>query len=193
MTRIALIDGHPDPKRGRFVNALADAYAAGAKRGGHPLRRINLSDLDVAPLRSAEAWTKPAPSNLAKAQAAIAWADHLVFVYPLWLGGMPALLKAFLEQASSGGFMIEPTGEGRAWTQKLKGKSAHVIITMGMPATLYRHWFGAASLKAFERNILAFAGVKPIRDTLIGMIDGKTRAARERLIGRIEGYGAAAR
>jgi putative NADPH-quinone reductase len=193
MTRIALIDGHPDPRRGRFVNALADAYAAGAKRGGHELRRINLSELKIELLRSAEAWTKPAPVDFKKAQNAILWAEHLVFIYPLWLGGMPALLKAFLEQASAGGFFVEPAEKGRAWTQKLKGKSAHVIVTMGMPAALYRYWFGAASLKALERNILAFAGVKPIRDTLIGMVEGKTRAARERLIGRIEGYGAAAR
>lgn len=29
----------------------------------------------------------------------ILWADHIVFLYPLWLGHMPALLQAFLEHA----------------------------------------------------------------------------------------------
>ena len=39
-----------------------------------------------------------------KAQRAIASAEHIVIFFPLWLGTMPALLKAFLEQVLRPGF-----------------------------------------------------------------------------------------
>jgi putative NADPH-quinone reductase len=100
MTRIALIDGHPDPDRARFVHALVDSYSAGAIDGGHEVRLIELATLDFPLLRSHAAWEKDAPPpTIAAAQETLAWAEHYAFFYPLWLGDMPALLKGFLEQA----------------------------------------------------------------------------------------------
>lgn len=193
MSDIAIIDGHPDPQRGHFVNALADAYERGAARAGRSLARINLSELDFPMLRKPSDWAGPAPSALEPARAAIGAATHLVILYPLWLGGMPALLKGFLEQATAGGFAIAQKDGGRGWTQNLKGKSARIIVTMGMPAALYRVWFGAHSLKSLERNILRFSGVAPVRDTLIGLVDAIPPQRRARILQRIEKLGEAAR
>jgi putative NADPH-quinone reductase len=91
-------------------------------------------------------------------------ADHLLIIYPLWHGTMPALLKAFLEQIFRPGFA------GR-WRKLFKGKSARIVVTMGMPAFIYRCHFGAHGLKNLKRNILRFCGVAPIKETLIGMVD----------------------
>ena len=96
MSRILIIDGHPDTDRARFVHALADAYADGAALS-HEVRRIDLAGLDIPLIRSQSEWMETAPPPaIAEAQQAIAWAEHLVFLYPLWLGDVPALLKAFL-------------------------------------------------------------------------------------------------
>jgi putative NADPH-quinone reductase len=184
---------HPDSRGGHFVNAIADAYAEGAEKAGHKVLRIAVSRLEFELLGDARAWAAGAPESLRPAQAAILEADHLVFVYPLWMGSMPALLKGFLEQVSSGGLMIEPAEGGRSWVRKLKGKSARVIVTMGMPAAAYRYYFGAHSLKSFERNVLKFAGVDPVRDTVIGMIEARSPENRARLLKRIGRLGAAAR
>lgn len=191
--KILVIDGHPDPDPGRFVHALAGAYAAGAERAGHEVSRIEVASLDFDFLRSAEDWMKAAPSSLKGAQAAVAEAEHLVFVYPLWLGAMPALLKGFLEQISAGGAMIEAKEGGKSWEQKMKGKSARVIVTMGMPSAVYRLYFGAHSLKSFERNMLKFSGANPVYDTIIGMVDALGDKGRKRVIERIEKLGEAAR
>jgi len=193
MTKIAIIDGHPDERRGHFINALADAYAEGAAQGGHRVTRVNLSELDFPMLRSAAQWAGPVPPELTASQERIGWAEHLVILYPLWLGGMPAYLKGFLEQATCGGFAISPQDNGRGWERKFKGKSARIIVTMGMPASLYRIWFGAHSLKSLERNILRFAGVAPVRDTLIGLVDALPAERRARLLDRVRKLGAAAR
>ena len=71
----------------------------GAAKGGHTVRWINVAELDFALLRSREDWERGEPPSAIKAcQEDIRWADHLVFIFPLWLGGLPALFKGFLEQ-----------------------------------------------------------------------------------------------
>jgi putative NADPH-quinone reductase len=167
--RIAIIDGHPDPDRARFVHALADAYADGAVAGGHDIHRIEIAQLNFPVLRSRKQWTdEPLPPLLEEPQAAIGWADHIVIFYPLWLGDVPALLKAFLEQVLRPGFAMT---EGRSPKKLFKGKSAHVVATMGMPGFFYATVYRAHSLKSLERNILKFVGISPVRHTIIGAVD----------------------
>ena len=167
--RITIIDGHPDPDRARFVHALADRYADGAVAGGHDIRRINVAELNFPVLRSRKQWTdEPLPPLLEEPQAAIGWADHIVILYPLWMGDAPALLKAFLEQVLRPGFALV---EGTSPKALLKGKSAHVVVTMGMPGFFYAVYFRAHSLKSLERNILKIAGIKPVRHTIIGSVE----------------------
>ena len=172
MKHIVLLDGHPDPDRDRFVHALADSYAMGAKAGGHEVRRIELATLDFPLLRTRAAWDKETPPPaIAQAQTLLAWADHIAIFYPLWLGDVPALLKGFLEQALRPGFALE---EGVAGPEPgmLRGKSARLVVTMGMPALFFRFYFGAHSVKSFERNILKLIGVRPVRHTLVGGVEG---------------------
>jgi putative NADPH-quinone reductase len=135
---IAIIDGHPDPSKERFCHALAAAYAAGATQSGHDVRILTIADLDVPFLRSQEQWTHGVlPPQLKAPQEAVGWADHLVIVFPLWLGDMPAYLKAFLEQIARPGFAFAAGRHSPAPAQ-LNGKTARIIVTMGMPALVYR-------------------------------------------------------
>jgi putative NADPH-quinone reductase len=191
--RIVLIQGHPDPAGGRLCHALADAYASGAARAGHEVRRIEVARLDFPLLRSqAEFETGAAPSGVEPAQEAIRWAGHLVIVYPLWLGTMPALLKGFLEQALRPGFACD-TRSRSLWARPLKGRSARIVVTMGMPALVYRWYFGAHSLKSLERNILGFCGIRPIRESLFGMVEAAGDAQRQRWLEHMRDQGRRAR
>ena len=189
--RIGIIDGHPDGDPARFCHAVADAYADGARQVGHEVRLLRLADLDFPILQDRNTWEAPhACPDLAAAQALVAWAEHLVIVHPLWLGTEPARLKALLEQMFRPGFAFRT---GRAMTARLTGRSAHIIVTMGMPAPVYRFWFGAHGLKALKRNILAFVGIRPIRDTLIGDIEGLTQEGRKGWLSSIKALGARGR
>lgn len=186
--RILLIQGHPDPAGQRYGHALADAYAQGAAAAGHELRRCEVAQLDFPLLRSQAEWKQGRlPSSLQQAQDDIHWAQHLVLFFPLWLGDMPALLKGFLEQAARPGFAFE-YGEGMAWKKKLGGRSARVVVTMGMPAAVYRWYFRAHSVKALERNILGFVGIAPVHETLIGSVEGDA-AARTRWLAKLKKLG----
>lgn len=194
MPNIAIIQGHPDERGGHLCHALADAYAEGAEAAGHAVRRIEVAALDFPVLRRREDWADgPLPPDLEAAQQAVAWAGHLVIVYPLWLGTMPALLKAFLEQLFRPGFAVAPEGGATGWSRLLSGRSARVVVTMGMPALVYRWWFRAHSLRSLERNILKFVGIRPLRESLFGMVEDVSDARRRRWLDRMRALGAAAR
>jgi len=179
--QVVVIDGHPDPAAGRLCHALADAYARGAQSAGHSVELIRLAELEVPFLRSAEEFNEQPPEPaFQRIQQAIESANHLVLIYPLWLGTMPAMLKAFLEQLFRPGFAFGGEGEKTMWSGKLKGRSARVVVTMGMPALFYRWFFRAHSLKSLERNILKFCGIKPVRETLLGMVESVSDKKRAR-------------
>jgi putative NADPH-quinone reductase len=187
--RILLIQGHPDPQPSHFGHALAHAYATAAREAGHWLDTVTVATLDFPLLRTRADWDSgEVPPALAPVQQAILRAEHLVIFFPLWLGGMPALLKGFLEQVARPGFAIQPTG-GMGWNKLLGGRSARLVVTMGMPAIVYRWVFQAHSLKALERNILGFAGIAPVHETLVGSVEGSDKA-RQRWLAKLAELGA---
>jgi putative NADPH-quinone reductase len=187
--KIVIIDGHPDPRADRYCHALAQAYAEGAEAAGHSVRPITLAKSDIAFLRSQEEWRtgEPAP-GIRQAQEAIGWADHLVIIYPLWLGSMPALLKAFFEQVFRPGFAVKPETVSLR-PGLLTGKSVRIVVTMGMPAWIYRYFFLAHSLRSLERNILKFAGLGPIRQTIIGSVEAIGETERKAWLDRLKRLG----
>ena len=186
--RILILLGHPDPRPERFCRALAEAYHAGAIEVGHDVAVIDVARLDFSALKSKLEWEAPIADALRVPQEAIAWAEHLVIVFPLWLGTMPALLKAFFEQVLRPGFAFEQKGPGR-WDKKLVGRSARIVVTMGMPSFLYKWYFRAHGIRSFERNVLGFVGIGPIHETLLGMVESRDQATRERWLVRITDLG----
>ena len=103
---------------------------------------------------------------------------------------MPAILKGFLERVLQPDLWRCSGGEGD-W-KILKGKSARIIMTMGMPGWFYRLWFGAHALKLLRRNILHFTGVAPIHATIHGVHRVGERTTRRRAVAAGDG-GARAR
>ena len=193
MTRVLILDGHPDADEARFCHALADAYASGARAAGHEVRRTRLCDLEFPDLTRRDDWeSKPAPPVITRVQQDIAWAQHLVILYPLWLGCMPARLKALFEQTFRPGFAFgqreRSIGDGR-----LKGRSARVIVTMGMPSAIYRGFYFSHSLRALKRNILSFVGIAPTRSSIVGNVEGLDEIHLQGWLDKVSALGGRAR
>lgn len=169
MTKILVINGHPDAAPERLSSALATAYQQGAEASGHNVRRIDVGNVHFPILRNAAEFAgKSKDGPIIEAQAAFLDADHLVFIFPVWLGGPPGLLKAFLEQVARGQFLLREQRKHGFPVGGLKGRSASVIVTMGMPPLIYRILFGAHSIKGFAQGILRMAGLSPIRIAYFG-------------------------
>lgn len=188
--RILIIDGHPDRTPERLVHALADAYRQGAESNRHEVETLRVADLEFPLLRSQADYEKGDPSEAIRhCQSLVDWATHLVIVYPLWLGSMPALLKGFFEQVLRPGFAFSWRKPGR-WPVKLQsGKSARIVVTMGMPGWFYRWYFRAHSVRSLQRNILRFVGFRRVRTTLIGDVASLSAAARDDHLERMRELG----
>lgn len=188
--RILLIVGHPDPDAARLCRALARAYADGAREVGHEVREIDIARIDFPMLRTAQDFEHGSmPASLAEAAASVQWCEHIVFVFPLWLGTMPALLKAFLEQVMRPGIAFDRSDGGAGFTKAgLKGRSARIVVSMGMPSTLYRLWFLDHGIAGMRRSILHLVGIRPVRQTLFGLA-GANEKSRARWLAKLNALG----
>lgn len=186
---VLILNGHPDSMSKGLCHALVEAYAAGASEAGRTVHRIDVAALDFGFVRSQAEFEKgTAPPAIADAQEQIRRADHLVVVYPMWLGDMPAILKAFFEQVLRPGFAFTHRPSGFP-IMHLKGRSARIIVTMGMPAFVYRWYFLAHGLKNLKRNVLRFVGFKPVRDTLLGSVGACGKQVIERRLAEVRELG----
>jgi putative NADPH-quinone reductase len=187
--RVAIIQGHPDPGGKRLCHALADAYSLGATAAGHEVTRIEVARLVFPILRTKEEFEAGSlPESLVEPQKAIISAQHLVVIFPLWHGTMPALLKAVIEQVMRPGVALEYREHGFP-KGLLAGRSARIVVTMGMPALIYRWYFRAHGVRGLELSVLKFAGMRPVRETLLGMVDAASDAKRRGWLDRMRGYG----
>lgn len=188
--RILLIQGHPDATRQHLGHSLEEAYADGAAAADHAVRRVVVANLDFPVLRSQETWERGRlPAALQGPQADIGWAEHLVLFFPLWMGDMPALTKAFLEQVLRPGFALHPEPGSPLGRKALTGRSARVVVTMAMPAMVYKWYFRAHSVKSLERNILGSCGIAPVHETLIGRVGELDYEAGEKHLERLQALG----
>lgn len=92
-------------------------------------------------------------------QEYISWADHLVFIYPIWWTGMPAIMKGYIDRVFSYGFAYR-YDQG---VQKglLTGKMATIINTQGKSKAEYESigMDKALSLTS-DKGVFAYCGLK---------------------------------
>ena len=180
--RILIIDGHPDSKQSHFLHELAEFYEHGVKEGGHQVRKIHVGTLRFPLLRSSRAYMSgKLPPVIAAAQKSILWADHIVVMYPLWLGTMPAKLKGFFEQVLRPGFAFAKRGAGQHPLRLLKGRSARIIVTRGMPELFDEVDRSPHSIRNVAGDVLALCGVRPVRITVVEGPETLTDVQRDKL------------
>lgn len=192
MPRIAIVIGNP--LHDSYSEALGKAYRRGAESGGHQVTLFALGQMNFdAILREGYRREQALEPDLVVAREALVACDHAVFIFPLWCGDMPAILKGFFERILQPDLLVVQRSGGKASRKVFKGKSARVIMTMGMPGWFYRLYYGAHALKLLRRNILHFVGIAPVRSTLYGMIEAVGDARRKRWLREVEALGHDAR
>ncbi|WP_306055165.1 NAD(P)H-dependent oxidoreductase [Natronococcus wangiae] len=187
---VLLILGHP--RTDSFCGALATAYREGAREAGVEVRELAVADLEFDPDVHTECPSdQPLEDDLLEAQREIEWADHLVFVYPNWWGTMPARLKGFFDRVFVPGFAFSfyDEGEGAGREELLDDKTAELIVTMDMPAWVYRWIFRQPGNNAVKRATLGFAGVRTTRVTNLGSVEDSTPERREEWLEGTRGLG----
>jgi len=186
--RILVILGHPVADS--FCGALAQAYIDGARVAGHEIRFMALGNLVFDPvLRHGYSKRQELEPDLADAQASITWAQHIVFVYPIWWGAMPALLKGFIDRVFLPGFAFKYRENSPLWDRLLSGRSAQILVTMDTPPWYFRWVYRMPGHNQMKRTILEFSGISPVTVTSFGPIKGSARKKRDEWLAQASACG----
>src|SRR6218665_2314714 len=167
--KITVILGHPDPAS--YCGALADAYVEAARQAGHEVRFFKLGEIAFDPvLHHGYRQIQPLEPGLVEVQQAITWAEHLVFVFPMWWGGLPAPLKGFFDRVFLSGFAFKYRKGSQLWDKLLKGRSARAFVTMDTPGWYYTLFYRRPLHLQLRKTILEFCGIKPVGITVFAPV-----------------------
>lgn len=186
--KILIINGHPD--KGSFNFALSEAYKKGASQSGAEIREINIRELDFNPnLQFGYRKRTELEPDLLEAQDKLKWADHLVWIYPVWWGSVPAMMKGFLDRVLLPGFAFNKRVDSLWWDTCFTGKTARIICTLDQPAWYYRWVYGSPSHNAMKRVTLNYIGIRKVRITAIGPIRLSKVKFRAKWLKKVEKLG----
>ena len=186
--RILMILG--TPKNASLCHALGEAYAQGARREGHVVRQLKLGELSFDPvLHDGYDQGQHLEPDLLEAQRQIHWAEHLVFIYPVWWGGLPALLKGFFDRVFLPGFAFKYRGRSQLWDKLLSGRTADLLVTLDTPPWYFRWIYGAPAHRQMIRTILGFSGIKTRRLAEFAPVRPSSEAQRQDWLRRAEELG----
>lgn len=167
--RLLIVNGHPDPRPGRFCAALCAAYLTGALAAGRNADAVALGA--VFPPNGQDS-----SAELTRALGLMLRPARLTVIFPLWLDKPPEIVTRFFQ-------LVERSDEAR-----VKGRQAHILVTMSLPAFAHRSLVReqedgciqhAMSLPDLETNALNF----------VGSVDTISRAQREEWLYRLHRLG----
>jgi putative NADPH-quinone reductase len=187
--KILIINGHPDKES--FSYALSDAYEKGATVKEAAVKKINIGELDFD-LNLKFGYKKDIELEpcLKDAIEKIKWAEHVVFIYPLWWGSYPAVMKGFIDRV----FLPDIAFSYDKNSKKellLHNKSFRIITTMEQPVWYYKFICHSTSINQLKVGTLAFCGVKSkhVKSTIFGSILSSAQQKREQWLLDVENLG----
>lgn len=191
MKRILVINGNS--KAGSLSEALAEAYARAASAAGHEVTLVHARELSFDPVfRAGYGGEQPLEPDLVRLQQQIREARHLVLVYPVWWGTVPALLKGLLDRVLLPGFAFRYRKGNPFPEQLLKGRSARLLVTMDTPPWYYRLVYRAPAHAMMKKTVLEFCGVSPVAISDFGPVLHASPEKRQQWLDLVSRLGAEA-
>ncbi|MFV8344743.1 NAD(P)H-dependent oxidoreductase [Flavobacterium sp. ZB4P13] len=188
MKKILIINGHPNPSS--FNYALAEYYKNGAIQSGAQVDMITIATLKFNPnLQFGYQKRIELEEDLIESWEKIKIADHLVWIHPVWWGGLPAITKGFIDRLFLPGMAFKYRENSVWWDKLLKGKTAHIITTLDQPGWYYRLFFGRPSVNQLKKSTLEFCGIKPVKVSYIGVIKTSDEKQRENWLRKVFQFG----
>ena len=184
MKHVLIINGHPDKES--FNHALSHSYKIGLSKTAATVSEINITDLKFNPnLQHGYRKRTELEPDLLDAIEKIKQADHLVWVFPMWWSGYPAIMKGFVDRVFLPGITFEPVPGKPFPLRLLKGKTGRIIITADAPKWYDRVFMHRPLINQFKRGTLQFCGINPVGVTYIGPIKNSNPDFRKKWLDKV--------
>ena len=171
---ILVINGHPDKKS--FSTAIFNKVIDNLDNEKHEIETLNLADMKFDPvLRFGYRERMVEDAEITRSQELIQWADHLIFIYPIWWSSMPSLMKGWIDRVFTPGVAYSSNHKGifilnfitgQQFKKLLKGKTADIITTSQGPSWWYKIFSGIISVPdsyrvaVLKNAVLNHCGIK---------------------------------
>lgn len=186
--KVLVVFAHPEPKS--LNGALKDVAAQTLKNNGHQLKvsdlygmrfKATLDREDFLNLNKPErfnpimeqlhaARTESFASDIKEEMDKVKWADLVIFQFPVWYGGMPAMMKGWFDRVFASGFSSDMF-QGRIYDKGLmKDKKAMLSFTTGGPEESYYQNipdYDPAKLLPVITESLKYSGFKVLKPFII--------------------------
>ncbi|RCS26500.1 flavodoxin family protein [Polaribacter sp. WD7] len=188
MKKTLIINGHPD--KNSFCYALHNAYKKGALKANVEIQEIHVRDLKFnVNLEFGYNKRTELEPDLLTAQEKIKWATHIVWIYPVWWGSYPAILKGFIDRVFLPGFAFQKRENSVWWDKYFTGKTARVISTLDQPNWYYKWINKQPSNAAIKKLTLNFIGIKKVKFTTVGSLRLSTDTYRKKWLDKVQKLG----
>jgi NAD(P)H dehydrogenase (quinone) len=166
MNKVLIVYAHPG---GKGHNAhILDELLARLKEQKQAYTIVDLYKEKFDPVLSMKEMSVRADKKvLTKHQELIAASDKIIFIYPIWWGTMPAVMKGFFDKNLSSGFAFRYTklpfplfGLKARPIGLLQGKKAVVFMTTGGPVWVNKLLLGNRHEKLIKKSVLGFCGIQ---------------------------------
>lgn len=139
LMKYLIITAHPSSKG--FTHRIAKTITETVQKKGATAKVIDLYAPEHAlPFFSFEDIKNlPEIPLVAAFQKDVMDADELIFIHPLWWGGLPAIMKNWIDHVFASGFAYKYTKQGPVGL--LKGKTGRVFVTGGSKKWMYHMLF----------------------------------------------------
>lgn len=188
MKKVLIINGHPNAESFNF--GIAESYKNGAIASGAQVETITIANLNFNPnLQFGYQKRTELEPDLLDSWKKIKRADHLVWIHPVWWGGLPAITKGFIDRLFLPGMAFQYRENSVWWDKLLKGKTAHIITTLDQPGWYYRLFFGRPSVNQLKKSTLEFCGIKPVKVSYVGIIKTSDADQRKKWLEKVYNLG----
>lgn len=188
MKNILIINGHPNIDSLNF--SFAEAYKKGALQSNADVKVITIANLEFNPnLQFGYQKRTELEPDLLEAWEKIKWAQHIVWIHPVWWGGVPAIMKGFIDRLFLPGFAFQYKENSMFWDKLLKGKTAHIITTLDQPGWYYWLMYGKPSVNQLKKSTLQFCGINRVKVSFFGIVRTSKELTRKKWITEVQDYG----
>ncbi|MDR0698550.1 MAG: NAD(P)H-dependent oxidoreductase [Tannerella sp.] len=162
-----IIFAHPNPAS--FNSSLVKALYNHLLNQGDEVKLRHLYELGFNPVLSADDFSSIAdnktPKDIEIEQGYVKWSDHIIFVFPVWWGGMPAIMKGYIDRVFAEGFAYEYVADGS--NGLLSPRKGSTICSTGAYSEDYKHVHNAMNVLSIE-TVFGFTGITPYKSLFYG-------------------------